>query len=49
MPAVERLTSAPLLEIARALRQRTVSPLELLDAYARRIDQAGARLRLSLG
>ena len=40
MPAVERLTSAPLLEIARALRQRSVSPLELLDAYARRIDQA---------
>jgi len=40
MPAVEALTEAPLVEIARSLRQRTVSPLELVDAYTRRIEQA---------
>ena len=40
MRAVEALTSAPLVEIARALRQRKVSPLELVDAYGRRIQQA---------
>src|ERR1700731_1346327 len=40
MRAVESLTSAPLVEIARALRQRKVSPLELVDAYSRRIEQA---------
>jgi len=40
MAAVETLTSAPLLEIARALRQRKVSPVELVDAYTRRIEQA---------
>src|SRR6202035_4059474 len=39
MKAVEALTSAPLVEIARALRQRKVSPLELVDAYSRRIEQ----------
>ena len=40
MKAVEALTSAPLIEIARALRQRKVSPLELVDAYSRHIEQA---------
>src|ERR1700694_1911124 len=40
MPAVEALTEAPLGEIARSLRQRTVSPVELVDAYTRRIEQA---------
>jgi aspartyl-tRNA(Asn)/glutamyl-tRNA(Gln) amidotransferase subunit A len=40
MPAVEALTEAPLVEIARSLRRRTVSPLELVDAYTRRIEQA---------
>ncbi len=40
MRGAEALTSAPLVEIARALRQRKVSPLELVDAYTRRIDQA---------
>src|SRR4029077_16585512 len=40
MRAVEPLTVAPLIEIARSLRQRRVSPLELVDAYSRRIEQA---------
>jgi len=40
MRAVEPLTVAPLVEIARSLRQRRVSPLELVDAYSRRIEQA---------
>jgi len=40
MRAVEALTSAPLVEIARSLRRRKVSPLELVDAYSRRIEQA---------
>ena len=40
MTAVEALTSAPLIEIARALHQRKLSPLELVDAYSRRIEQA---------
>jgi aspartyl-tRNA(Asn)/glutamyl-tRNA(Gln) amidotransferase subunit A len=40
MRAVEALTVAPLGEIARSLRRRTVSPLELVDAYSRRIEQA---------
>jgi aspartyl-tRNA(Asn)/glutamyl-tRNA(Gln) amidotransferase subunit A len=40
MPAVEALTTAPLAEIARSLRQRRVSPLELVDAYSRRIEAA---------
>ena len=49
MRAVESLTSAPLVEIARALRQRKVSPLELVDAYSRRIDQAsGLRAFITL-
>jgi aspartyl-tRNA(Asn)/glutamyl-tRNA(Gln) amidotransferase subunit A len=37
---LEALTVAPLVEIARSLRQRKVSPLELVDAYTRRIEQA---------
>jgi aspartyl-tRNA(Asn)/glutamyl-tRNA(Gln) amidotransferase subunit A len=40
MTATDALTSAPMAEIARSLRRRTVSPLELVDAYSRRIDQA---------
>src|ERR1700686_4282375 len=40
MRAVEALTSAPLVEIVRSLRQRKGSPLELVDAYSRRIEQA---------
>ncbi len=38
MAAVEPLTSAPLHQIARSLRRRQVSPVELVDAYTRRID-----------
>ena len=41
MPSAERLTSAPLVQIARSLRQRQVSPVELADAYTRRIEAAG--------
>src|SRR2546423_9113560 len=41
MTAIETLTRAPMAEIARSLRRRTVSPLELVDAYSRRIDEAG--------
>jgi aspartyl-tRNA(Asn)/glutamyl-tRNA(Gln) amidotransferase subunit A len=37
MPSVEALTSAPLVQIASSLRRRQVSPVELVDAYARRI------------
>ena len=40
MAAVEALTTAPLVEIARSLRRRQVSPLDLVDAYSRRIEQA---------
>jgi aspartyl-tRNA(Asn)/glutamyl-tRNA(Gln) amidotransferase subunit A len=40
MTAVEALTTAPLVEIARSLRRRKVSPLELVDAYSQRIEQA---------
>jgi aspartyl-tRNA(Asn)/glutamyl-tRNA(Gln) amidotransferase subunit A len=40
MRAVEALTEAPLAEIARSLRGRKVSPVELVDAYTRRIEQA---------
>jgi aspartyl-tRNA(Asn)/glutamyl-tRNA(Gln) amidotransferase subunit A len=49
MRATEALTSAPLVEIARSLRQRRVSPLELVDAYSRRIEQAsGLRAFITL-
>src|SRR2546421_8051854 len=41
MTAIEALTKASMAEIARSLRRRTVSPLELVDAYSRRIDEAG--------
>jgi len=40
MTSAEPLTAAPLVEIARSLRQRRVSPLELVDAYSRRIEAA---------
>src|SRR5712691_9435176 len=40
MTAIEPLTSAPLVQIARALRRGQVSPVELLDAYTRRIQEA---------
>jgi aspartyl-tRNA(Asn)/glutamyl-tRNA(Gln) amidotransferase subunit A len=40
MPPIEPLTTAPLVEIARALRRRKVSPLELVDAYSQRIERA---------
>jgi aspartyl-tRNA(Asn)/glutamyl-tRNA(Gln) amidotransferase subunit A len=39
MAPVERLTSAPLVEVARSLRRRQVSPIELVDAYLRRIEE----------
>src|ERR1700724_3223009 len=42
MRAAEPLTSAPLVQVARSLRQRQVSPVELVDAYTRRIEEAGA-------
>jgi len=42
MPSVERLTSAPLVQIASALRRRQVSPVELVDAYTRRIEAAAS-------
>src|SRR5207248_9204294 len=38
------LATAPLAQVAAALRRRTVSPLELLEAYQRRIGPA-AELR----
>ena len=40
MTAIEALTKAPMAEIARSLRRRTVSPLELVDAYSQRIEEA---------
>ena len=40
MTAPEPLTSAPLHEIARSLRRRQVSPVELVDAFSRRIEAA---------
>src|SRR5438128_743777 len=49
MTAVEALTTAPLVEIARSLRRRQVSPLDLVDAYSRRIEQAsGLRAFITL-
>jgi aspartyl-tRNA(Asn)/glutamyl-tRNA(Gln) amidotransferase subunit A len=44
MPSVEAPTSAPLVQIARALRRRQVSPVELVDAYTQGI-AAAAELR----
>jgi len=40
MAPVEPLTSAPLVQIAGALRRRQVSPVELADAFTRRIEAA---------
>jgi aspartyl-tRNA(Asn)/glutamyl-tRNA(Gln) amidotransferase subunit A len=40
MRALETLTSAPLVQIVRSLRRRQVSPVELVDAYGRRIEAA---------
>src|SRR5260370_1110986 len=40
MTAVEPLTTAPLAQIARSLRRRQVSSVELVDAYTRRIEAA---------
>ncbi len=37
---VDDLCDAPLTEVARSLRRRAVSPVELVDAYLERIDQA---------
>src|SRR5438132_2619943 len=37
MSTVEPLTSAPLVRVAGALRRRQVSPVELVDAYLRRV------------
>ena len=49
MTPVEALTTAPLVEIARSLRRRQVSPLDLVDAYSRRIEQAsGLRAFITL-
>jgi aspartyl-tRNA(Asn)/glutamyl-tRNA(Gln) amidotransferase subunit A len=44
MTSSEGLTSAPLVQIAAALRRQQVSPLDLVDAYRRRIE-ASAGLR----
>lgn len=38
MTVVEPLTTAPLVQVARSLRRRQVSPVELVDAYTRRIE-----------
>jgi aspartyl-tRNA(Asn)/glutamyl-tRNA(Gln) amidotransferase subunit A len=42
MPSPEGLTSAPLVQIARSLQERRASPVELVDAYTRRIEAAAA-------
>src|SRR5438046_10121871 len=34
------LATAPLAQLATALRRRTISPLELLDAYQQRIERS---------
>src|SRR5256714_4709249 len=44
MPSIETLTSAPLVQIASALRRGRLSPVELVDAYIQRIE-ATAELR----
>src|SRR2546430_8188214 len=38
MPSIETLTSAPLVQIASALRRGRLSPVELVDAYIQRIE-----------
>ena len=40
MASSEALTSAPLVQIARGLRRQQLSPVDLVDAYARRIKAA---------
>ena len=40
MASPERLTSAPLVQIAASLHRRRLSPVELVDAYTRRIEAA---------
>ena len=37
MASAKPLTSAPLVQIASLLRRRRLSPVELVDAYTRRI------------
>src|SRR3989475_8841075 len=41
MASPERLTSAPLVQIAALLQRRRLSPVELVDAYTGRIEAAG--------
>jgi aspartyl-tRNA(Asn)/glutamyl-tRNA(Gln) amidotransferase subunit A len=49
MSAVEALASASLVQIARSLRRRQVSPVELVDLYNRRIEAAaGLRAYITL-
>src|ERR1700694_1186198 len=49
MAPVEPLTSAPLVQIARSLRRGQVSPVELMDAFSRRIEAAtGLRAYITL-
>src|SRR2546430_3964578 len=38
MPSIETLTSAPLVQIASAMRRGRLSPVELVDAYIQRIE-----------
>lgn len=40
MASSEALTSAPLVQIARGLRRQQLSPVDLVDAYARRTEAA---------
>src|SRR4029077_9547042 len=42
MAAAEPLTSSPLVQIARSLRRRQVSAVELVDAFARRLEAAAS-------
>src|SRR2546425_6735658 len=40
MAPPQTLATAPLAQVATALRRRTISPLELLDAYQERIERS---------
>src|SRR2546430_10659134 len=40
MAPPQTLATAPLAQVATALRRRTISPLELLDAYQQRIERS---------
>ena len=42
MAAAEPLTSSPLVQIARSLRRRQVSAVEVVDAFARRLEAAAS-------